>query len=206
MKAFCERYCDIQFVKDRHIKAQADLISIEKKLTMTESKQEEIRMRQMQIQRLVDDHQHQRKQHEDVRNLYGFLYELVEGEVTTGDYETARITFEQLNKRLEQENGSYKHIRKLLTAAQRNEIKEQEVIQKLAVCWEWLKYHQRSITATEVEEAKNSEEKAEGILRTMEKEMIEDAKEEQECAIRELTSSYEEQEKLEFKYKQKEEE
>lgn len=92
MKAFCERYCDIQSVKDRHIKAQADLISIEKELTMAESRQEEIRMRQMQIQRLLDDHQHQRKQHEDVRNMYVFLYELVEGEVTAEDsmdYETA---------------------------------------------------------------------------------------------------------------------
>lgn len=238
VEAFCKLYFDIQSVKDRHIKAQADLISVEKELTMAERRQEEIRRRQMQMQRLVDDHQHQRKQHEDVRNLYGFLYELVEGEVTTGDYETARITFEQLNKRMEQENGSYEHIRKLLTAAQRNEIKEQEVIQTLAVCWEWLKYQQRSITATEVEEAKNSEEKAEETLRTMEKEMTqvekevygkeekwktecdavkrvykkephvfgEDAKEEQRCAIRELTSSYEEQEKLEFKYKQKEEE
>ncbi|MGH1287789.1 hypothetical protein [Bacillus toyonensis] len=195
-------------------------------------------MRQMKIQRLVNDHHHQRKQHEDVRNLYGFLYELVEGEVTAGDYETAQTTFEQLNKRMEQVNGSYEHIRKLLTAAQRNEIKEQQVIQALAVCWEWLKYQKRSITATEVEEAKNLEEKVEETLRTMEKEMIEiekevygkevkwktecdsvkrvfkkepyvfieDAIQEQERAIRELASSYEEQEQLECKYKLKEEE
>uniref|UniRef100_UPI0020403C12 hypothetical protein n=1 Tax=Bacillus cytotoxicus TaxID=580165 RepID=UPI0020403C12 len=169
--AFLKRFPDIQSVKDQYAKAQTALLGAEKEIKLVEQMGEEARETNTKLQRLANDHQHRLHHHEHLRNTYGFLYESCEGDVIAQDgYEEVKIAYEQLNKRMEQESGSFEHIQKLLTAAQRNENKEQEEIDKLGVALEWLDQHKRSVTETEVEQAESVQSEAKALLHEIEKE------------------------------------